>query len=141
MLPRRLLLAFLALLAFGAAAAPAAPMPDFQRLERELRLKPHQRAQYDVAVLSLKRALIASAASLLEVKQQLAEELTKQRPDFLALLERNRAAYELAAPLYREALEEWGRLYALLEDDQVLIARRFLREALDGMRLELPGMR
>lgn len=126
------------------AAAPAATtlripelrlqVPDFDRLERELRLKPFQRAQFDIAVAALRRALFASAGSLMDFKAQLADELLRPRPDFLALLERQRAAYELAAPLYREALDEWARLYALLEDDQVVIAKRFLREALEGFR-------
>ena len=46
----------LMLLSLGAMAAsitiplPDVQMPDFKRLERELRLKPHQKAQYDVAV-------------------------------------------------------------------------------------------
>jgi hypothetical protein len=115
-----------------AALAQSVQMPDFQKLERELRLKPHQKAQYDIAVTSLKRSLIASASTLNELRQQLADELGKSQPDFMTLLSRQRAAYELNAPIYRETLDEWGKLYALLEDDQVLIAKRFLKEALEG---------
>ena len=132
----RTLLALWALLVVGGAHAAAITiqLPDFQRLERELRLKPHQKAQFDVATQSLKRTLVGIGPTLLEVKQQLAEELLKPKPDFLGLLDRQRAAYELAAPLFRETFAEWGRLYALMEDDQVAVARRFLQEAIDGIR-------
>lgn len=127
---------FALLLACGATAQAAITiqLPDFQRLERELKLKPNQKVQFDAATLSLKRTLLAIGPALLEVKQQLAEELMKDRPDFMGLLQRQRAAYELAAPLFRETYAEWGKLYALLEDDQVVVAKRFLQEAIDSVR-------
>ena len=133
-MPMRLLRCFFAfvLLAMPSLVlAQAVQMPDFQRLERQLRLKPHQKAQYDIAVVSLKRSLIASAAAFAELRLQLTDELMKSQPDFLTLLNRQRAAYEINAPIYRETLDEWGKLYALMEDDQVAIAKRFLRDALD----------
>ena len=120
----------LALAAFGAAAQPV-QMPDFKRLERDLKLKPHQREQYDVAVAALKRSLIASAGTLMELKQQLSDELAKGEPDFRGLLRRQAAAFEINAPIYREAGDEWSKLYALLEDDQVVIAKRFFRRAME----------
>lgn len=136
MKPIRLFLILLvtALSGFAHAATLTIPTPDFQRLERELKLKPHQKAQFDTATLSLKRTLLATGGTFLELKQQLAEELLKPRPDFMGLLERQRAAYELAAPLYRETFNEWGKLYALLEDDQVAVAKRFLSEAIEAVR-------
>jgi hypothetical protein len=129
----RLLLVACLLASWSAAAAGmATQMPDFKQLERELHLKPSQKAQFDVATVALKRSLLASAGTLMELKTQLAEELMKSNPDWAALLDRQRAAYEINAPIYRETLEEWSRLYALLEDDQVVIAKRFLRDALEG---------
>src|SRR4051794_12473065 len=81
--------ALLVLASFGAAAAtievPQLRMPDFKRLERELRLRPEQKAQYDVAVASLQRTLLASAGIFMELKQQLADELVRPRPDFRRL--------------------------------------------------------
>ena len=138
---------FAALLMLGAFAAPAATftlpdlqlpdlqlpemrMPDFKRLERELRLKPYQKAQYDVATGSLKRTLLASASVLMEMRQQLADELVKAQPDFARVWKSQKAAFEMMSPLLRETLDEWSKLYALLEDDQVVIAKRFLRENL-----------
>lgn len=126
--------ALLLLASFGSAAAtieiPDFQMPDFKRLERELRLKPAQKAQYDVAVASLKRTLLASAGIFMELKQQLADELMKPRPDFPRLIGSQRAAMDMMSPLLSETMDEWSRLYALLEDDQVVIAKRFLQDAL-----------
>ena len=113
-----------------AAQPPPVQMPDFRALERQLRLKPSQKVQYDIAVLSLKRTLLASATVFLELKQQLGEELLKSRPDFTRLLSSQRAAFEMMAPLYNETMEEWARLYMLMTDDQVALARRFLEDAL-----------
>ena len=126
--------AFLAVLLLalplGAAAQPPVQMPDFRALEQQLRLKPQQKAQYDVAVVSLKRTLLASASVFLELKQQLAEELLKSRPDFARLLSSQKAAFEMMSPLYGETLDEWSKLYALMSDDQVAVAKRFLEDAL-----------
>lgn len=135
----RCFLAVLLLAMPSLVLAQAVQMPDFQRLEKQLRLKPHQKAQYDVAVVALKRSLVASAGTFAELREQLTDELMKSKPDFLTLLNRQRAAYEINAPIYRETLDEWGKLYALLEDDQVAIAKRFLQdalgEAMNGVRV------
>ena len=126
----------LMLLSLGAMAAsitiplPDVQMPDFKRLERELRLKPHQKAQYDVAVGSLKRTLVASAAIFAELKDQLTEELLKSEPDYGRIFRSQRASWDMFRPQLQETLDEWSKLYALLEDDQVVIAKRFLRENL-----------
>jgi hypothetical protein len=126
--------ALLVLASFGAAAAtievPQLRMPDFKRLERELRLRPEQKAQYDVAVASLQRTLLASAGIFMELKQQLADELVKPRPDFRRLFSSQRAAFDMLSPLLQETLDEWSKLYALLEQDQLVIAKRFLQDAL-----------
>ena len=129
---RKVFLGLLLALGCAAAAAQSVQMPDFKRLERELRLKPEQKAQYDVATTALKRSLIASASTLMELKSQLGDELSKSEPDFRALWDRQRKAYELNEPIYRETLEEWSKLYAQLEDKQVIVAKRFLRDALEG---------
>ena len=134
---RKFLLGALLVFACSGVAAQSVQMPDFKRLERELRLKPEQKAQYDVATTALKRSLIASASTLMELKSQLGDELSKSVPDFRALWDRQRKAYELNEPIYRETLEEWSRLYAQLEDKQVIVAKRFLREALEGATASL----
>ena len=74
--------------------------------------------------------------SLTLLKQELADELSKKRPDLTGLLTSQRAAYELNAPLFAKASEEWSKLYALLEDDQVAIARRYVEKQLRS----LPGL-
>jgi len=131
---RAFLAACLWLVSLGAFAAtlevPDLRMPDFKRLERELRLKPSQKVQYDVAVASLKRTLLASATIFMEMKEQLAAEVTKSNPDFARLWSSQRAAFDMMSPLLAETLDEWQKLYALLEDDQVVIAKRFLQDAL-----------
>jgi len=133
---RAFLASLLLLLSLGAAAAsitiplPDMQMPDFKRLERELHLKPHQKAQYDVAVGSLKRTLVASAGIFAELKDQLTEELLKADPDYGRIFRSQRASWDMFRPQLQETLDEWSKLYALLEDDQVVIAKRFLRENL-----------
>jgi hypothetical protein len=131
---RAFLAACLWLVSLGAFAAtlevPDLKMPDFKRLERELRLKPSQKVQYDVAVASLKRTLLASATIFMEMKEQLAAEVTRSNPDFARLWSSQRAAFDMMSPLLAETLDEWQKLYALLEDDQVVIAKRFLQDAL-----------
>ena len=136
---RAFLASLLMLLSLGSMAAtitiplPDVQMPDFKQLERELRLKPHQKAQYDVAVGSLKRTLLASAGILAELKDQLSEELLKASPDYGRIFRSQRAAWDMFNPQLKETLDEWSRLYALLEDDQVVIAKRFLRDNLPAI--------
>jgi hypothetical protein len=132
----RLLRSFLALLLLAVAFGASAQSADFDKLERQLRLKPHQKEQFAQARSATQMALVASAMSLTVMKQDLEEELSKARPDFLGLLASQQAAYELNAPLFRNAGEEWNKLYALLEDDQVAIAKRYVEERLRS----LPGL-
>jgi len=132
----KLLRAFLAFVLLAASLGATAQSADFDKLERELRLKPHQKEQFDIASAATQRALVASAFALLQAKEQLREELGKNKPDLRSLLRSQEAAYELARPLFREAGDEWSKLYALLDDDQVAIAKRYVEERLRS----LPGL-
>lgn len=126
----RPLRSFLALLLLAVSFGASAQKADFDKLEQQLRLKPHQKEQFAQARSATQMALVASAMSLTLLQRELGEELSKARPDFMGLLTSQQAAYELNAPLFRNAAEEWSKLYALLEDDQVAIAKRYVEERL-----------
>ena len=125
-----------ALLVALPAHAFTVPMPDFERLERELRLRPDQKAQYYTAVGASKRALLSVALAGLEIKERLAQEFQKSRPDLNALYAAHDLLVSQTAPAFREAHDEWGRLYATLDEDQVAIARAFIRDKL--MQVPVP---
>lgn len=127
--------ALIALLLLAISFGANAQKEDFDRLERQLKLKPHQREQFEEAKAATSIAMVASAMSLTMLKQELADELSKARPDFTGLLRSQAAAFELNSPLFRKATDEWSKLYALLEDDQVVIARRYV----EGKLRSLPG--
>lgn len=131
---RSLLTLLLLAASFGAGAA--AHSGDFDQLERQLRLKPHQKEQFAMASSATQIALVATAMSLSQLKQELADELSKPRPDFSGLIRSQQAAFSLNEPLFRQAADEWNKLYVLLEPDQVAIAKRYLE---DKMRA-LPGL-
>ncbi|HET7728715.1 MAG TPA: hypothetical protein VFK48_01665 [Usitatibacter sp.] len=126
----------LAALLMGLSLGASAQRVEFDRLEQQLRLKPHQKVQFDLATAATQRALLASAMELMQLKQRLADELQKPRPDLGTLLLQQENAFELSKPLFREAGEEWKKLYALMDDDQVAIAKRYVEEQLRG----LPGL-
>jgi hypothetical protein len=128
--------AFLALLLLALSFGASAQKEDFDRVERQLRLKPHQKVQFDQAKSATQMALVASAMSFTVLQRELADELSKPRPDFAGLWASQQAAIELNAPLFRNAAEEWNKLYALLEDDQVVIAKRYV----EGLLRNLPGL-
>jgi len=134
MMMRRVFAFFLLAVGLGAQAGPLDP--DFDRLERVLRLKPAQKEQFDVAVLSTKRALLAVAMSGLEIKDRVSKELARDRPDLNTLYEIHEQVVEQNKPLFREARAEWSRLYALLNPDQVAIARRYLEDRLGALGLK-----
>ena len=113
-------------LAFGASAA----MPNFDTLEQRLKIRPEQKDQFDLTIGSTKRALLAVGIAALELKDRLAAELTKNNPDFRAFARANESIIEQTRPLLKEAGQEWKKLYALLDDEQVEIAKHFLREHL-----------
>ena len=120
---------FAALALFCAhAAAYSIPVPDFGRLERELRLKPLQKAQFDIAVEASQRALMSMALAGMQVKERLSNEMSKPYPDLNVLYRLHEDVMFIAAPNFREAAAEWERLYRLLDRRQVESAKRFLRE-------------
>jgi len=123
------LAAALFLLALSMAAS-AQQMPRFDQLEQRLKIRPEQKDQFDMAVGATKRALLAVGLSFMEVKQRLAEELMKPRPDFSRLADSYDRIIEQHRPLFREAGVEWKKLYALLDDEQVEIVKDFLHENL-----------
>jgi hypothetical protein len=126
----------LLLLAVSFAAGAAASSAEFDQLERQLRLKPHQKEQFAMASSATQIALVATAMSLSQLKSELADELAKPRPDFSGLIRSQQAAFNLNEPLFRQAADEWNRLYELLEPDQVAIAKRYVEQKLR----QLPGL-
>lgn len=128
-LPRFALLLFALFFFSGSAAAYTIEVPDFGRLEAELRLKPLQKAQFDIAVQSSQRALMAVALAGLQVKDRLSSELAKPLPDLNVLYRLHMDAFEMAAPNFREARDEWERFFRLLDRRQIESTKRFLRES------------
>ena len=122
---RSLLLVAL-LLPLGAAAQ----LPGFADFERSLRLTPYQKEQFDVAVTATQRAMVAIGLGVLQAKSRLAQELLKDRPDPDALMMAQQELLEFSKPHVRRAREEWMRLYATLDEDQVRLARTFVEEKL-----------
>jgi len=116
-------------LSFGARAGPFDA--DFDRLELALRLKPAQKAQFDVAVGATKRALLAVAMAGLQVKERVSRELEKPRPDLNTLYDIHEQVIEQNKPLFREARDEWSKLYALLDPQQVDVAKRYIEDRLN----------
>jgi hypothetical protein len=119
-----------ALVLLAASMAASASMPRFEDLEKRLDIRPDQKEQYDVAVGATKRALLAVAASALEMKQRLAEELMKPRPDFSGFFRGADKVFEQQRPLFEEAGREWKKLFKKLDDKQVEVVKEFLRENL-----------
>jgi hypothetical protein len=118
------------LLAFAALGASAA-MPNFDQLEQKLKIRPEQKGQYDLAIGATKRALLAVGLTAMQLKEALATELAKPNPDFAALMRSHQEIIEQSRPQFREAGEEWKKLYALLDPEQVEIAKAFVRENLN----------
>lgn len=125
---RRFLLLLVALL----VALPAAAQErlGFEGLERSLRLNPYQKQQFDAAVAATQRAMVAIGLGALQAKSRLAQELLKDRPDPKALLMAQDELVEFSKPHVLAAREEWLRLYAMLDEEQVRIARAFVEEKL-----------
>ncbi len=129
---RRYALGLLAALALfcAHAAAHSVPVPDFGKLERELRLKPLQKAQFDIAVEASRRALMSAALAGMQVKERLSQEMAKPYPDLNVLYRIHEDVMFLAAPNFRDAAAEWERLYRMLDQRQVEGAKRFLQDTL-----------
>ena len=128
----RFLSVLLALLAvsFGAAASR---MEGLEQLERQLRLTPEQKVQFDIAKAATQRAMLSTALTGLEFKERIGRELSKSRPDLDAIFAAQEALVEQNRPLFRTAREEWVRLYALLDEDQVRVAKAYVERTLLGM--------
>lgn len=122
----------LALLAMSLGAA-ASRMEGFEQLERQLRLTPAQKVQFDIAKAATQRALLSSALTGMEFKERVGRELMKSRPDLDAIFAAQEALVEQNRPAFREAREEWVRLYALLDEDQVRIAKAYVERTLLGV--------
>ena len=105
-------------------------IPDFPLLERQLRLTPLQKAQFDIAVAASHRALMAAALAGLQVKERLGYELSKPMPDLNVLFRMHEEVLEMAGAPFREAAGEWERLFRLLDRRQVESAKRFLKDHL-----------
>ena len=126
-----MLRAFLALLLVGLSlGASAQSMPNFDELEKRLHIRPDQKDQYDLAVGATKRALLSVGLAALQMKDALVQELAKPRPDFRELARRQNQLIDDQRPLFREAGEQWRRLYKVLDPGQVDTVRDFLRENL-----------
>ena len=116
-----------------AAAAQIIPSPQFDDLERRLQIRPEQKDQFDMAVGATKRALLAVGLTVMEMKQRLGEELLKPSPDFSRLFDGADRAFEMHAPLFKEAGREWKKLYAQLDARQVETVKRFLLDNLGAL--------
>jgi hypothetical protein len=127
---RAFLALVLAAISFGAAAQS---MPDFSQLEARLKIRPEQRDQYELAVGATKRALLAVGLAAMEMKETLVRELAKPSPDFRALARKQNELIEDQRPLFREAGEQWKKLYDVLDPKQVETVQQFLRENLGSL--------
>ncbi len=125
-------LAFASLLAW-AFAAHASALHGFDQLERSLRLNPAQRAQFDTAVAATQRALVSVALGALQVKDRLAAELAKPKPDLSVLVQAQDEIVAQSRPLFQEARREWERLYAMLDPDQVERVKAYVEARLDRL--------
>lgn len=119
---------FTALLLAFACGAPAFSMPRFDALEAKLKIRPEQKQQFDAAVGATQRAMLAVGLVVMQMKDKLGQELLKPIPDFRSLMDAQETLIEQTRPLFREARDEWARLYALLDPEQVAIARSFFDE-------------
>jgi hypothetical protein len=131
------------LLLLASIGARAGDLAGFDELGKSLRLDPAQKAQFDVAVSATQRALLSVAFVGLALKDRVAGELAKPKPDLRALARAQDEVIDQARPAFREAREEWTRFYALLDPSQVARARAFVErklEALEHIGGELRGL-
>ncbi len=128
---------FAALLVVFAGAGAAAPFDrdGLERLEKQLRMNPEQKAQFDVAVGASKRAMLSSAIPGMEFKARMQRELLKAKPDLGVIFEAQEALVDQNRPAFREARDEWLKLYALLDDEQVRIAKAYVERTMMGVEV------
>ena len=124
-------LAFFAFLLFSWSATAAPLDPDFDRLERALRLRPAQKEQFEVAVAATQRALFAVAMSGLQIKERVAKEFAKPLPDLNTIYDIHEQVIEQNKPLFREARDAWSKLFTMLDDEQVAITKRYIEDKLN----------
>jgi hypothetical protein len=130
-----------AFLAFAFFANAAEPRPDinlnrqFDLLEQALQLTPAQKVQFDAAIGATKRVMLQVTMASLQAKARIEEELKKPRPDLNVLWELRDAFVEDGKTLRLEARDEWRKLYALLDDDQIKTLKRFMQERIDQLGL------
>ena len=132
-MPRLLRSLAFPLLLLACVGARASDVAGFGELEKSLRLDPAQKAQFDVAVGATHRALLAVALAGLGLKDRVAAELAKPKPDLRALARAQDEVIDQARPAFREAREEWARFYALLDPAQVAQARAFVERKLRAL--------
>lgn len=120
------LISFFCALALAGHAQGFTLGPRYDELEARLRLNPAQKEQFDVARAATQRALLSIGLVVLDIKGRLATELAKDRPDFEFLTRDPDALVAQVRPHFREARTEWARLYAMMDDDQVAIAREYM---------------
>jgi hypothetical protein len=125
----RLVVAAALLLAPWGAFAQDIPF-DFRALERQLHLDRAQKAQFDDAVAATRRAMLVTALVGMEMKDRIAHELARQRPDLRRLLPDPDAVRADLEPNWREAHAAWARFYATLDERQVAIAREYVERRL-----------
>ncbi|HSN20604.1 MAG TPA: hypothetical protein VLS49_08000 [Usitatibacter sp.] len=121
----------------ASAVAQASALPGADELERSLKLDPAQKAQFDIAVGATQRALLSLALGGLELKERIAMELEKPHPDLGEIARAQERIVDQSRPLFREARREWEKLYAMLDPQQVRMAREYVEEKLG--RLERLG--
>ncbi len=121
--------ALLLALSFGANAGPLDR--DFQKLEKQLHLTLPQKQQFDVAVGATQRALVAVAMAGMQIQERVKAEFAKPRPDLNILYDIHEQMIEQQKPLFREARDEWSKFFALLDDEQLRIAKRYIEDRLD----------
>ena len=121
-----------AALALAAITAQASmPSFGFGDLEQSLRLTPEQKTQFDAAVAATQRALLSMALVGWQMKDRLGAELAKPRPDLDAIARAQDDAIEQTRPAFKEARVEWARLYAMLDPEQVRVARAYVEDRLE----------
>ncbi len=129
--------AFSLLMALFGGSVAAAPfdMEGLERLEKQLRMNPEQKAQFDVTVGASKRAMLSSAITGMEFKARLQRELLKPQPDLGAIFQAQEALVEQNRPAFREARDEWVKLYGLLDEEQVKLARAYVERTMLGVEV------
>ncbi len=118
-------------------AAGASPFPRLDQFGKSLNLTPAQQVQFDAAVASTQRVIVAAAIDGMQMKAQVNAEFAKPRPDLEALARAKDASAERLKPLHDASRAEWLKLYAMLGDDQVAIVKSYLEdkmEHLDALR-------